>query len=130
MIPALRGCSKCTLEPQNYNFESDLRRIRVRTFSFSMIANFLGQLATSSLHHRIRLRILHKYSWSDFLGDPPDSLGASSKSVTPLSELFLSNHLHLSRNEAFLLLLMDFKCERNDIFRYNVLVSSVDLSEK
>ena len=47
--------------------ESDFRRIRVRTFSFSMIANFLGQLATSSLHHRIRLRILHKYSWSDFL---------------------------------------------------------------
>ena len=47
----------------------DFRKIWLRTFTFSTIANFLGELAISSLHHSIRLRILHRYSWSIFFWD-------------------------------------------------------------
>ena len=39
----------------------DFRKIWLRTFTFSTIANFLGELAISSLHHSIRLEILHRH---------------------------------------------------------------------
>ena len=48
---------------------------------------FFDDSEFSSRHHSIRLRIPHRYSWADFLWDPPHSLGAASKSVTPPHDL-------------------------------------------
>ena len=47
-------------------FNTEFDRIWARSFSFSRIAIFWGELGFSSYHHWIRRRILRRYSWSLF----------------------------------------------------------------
>ena len=54
-------------------------------FQFFESSFVLGKIATSSHDHWIRLRILHRYSWTDFFWGQNSLLGAVYKSAHPSS---------------------------------------------
>ena len=88
-------CFKLGRQLKNNFSEAGFFRIRLRTFSFWTLAIFLEEIATSSHDHSIRLRILHRYSRTDFYSDQNPSLGVRKNSANPPSSTFLSNRLHI-----------------------------------